>query len=120
MGIFNDFFLFLANQRPPVAASAPSSRPQIVVNVTNVLSQSTDIELSGILTTLDSLGLPPDKLLQAKTYAKELAEEAQGQQRRPVMAKSLQALKALGKSVYENVTLPMPLDMLKKQTGLNS
>ena len=112
-------FPILADQAPPVADSAPLARPQIVVNVTNVLSQSTHVELSQILTTLDSLGLPPDKLSQAKMHAKELAEEAQGQQRWPVLAKSLEALKSLGKSVYENVALPMLLEMLKKQTGLS-
>lgn len=113
-------FPVLADQAPPVTANASSARPQIVVNVTNILSQSTHVELSQILTTLDSLGLPPDKLSQAKTHAKELAEEAQGQQRWPVLAKSLDALKALGKSVYENVALPMLLEMLKKQTDLGS
>ncbi len=113
-------FPVLADQTPPVATSAPSARPQIVVNVTNVLSQSTHVELSQILNTLDSLGLPSDKLLQAKTHARELAEEAQGKQRWPVLAKSLEALKSLGKSVYENVALPMLLEMLKKQTGLSS
>ena len=113
-------FPVLANQMSPTAASAPSPRPHIVVNVTNVLSQTTHIELSQILSTLDSLGLPSDELSQARTHAQELAKEAQGQQRWPILAKSLEALKAMGKSVYENVALPLLLEMLKKQTGLNS
>ena len=112
-------FPVLADQASPVTASASSARPQIVVNVTNVLSQSTHVELSQILTTLDSLGLPPDKLSEAKMHAKELAEEAQGQQRWPVLAKSLEALESMGKSVYENVALPILLEMPKIQTGLN-
>lgn len=113
-------FPVLADQVPPTAASAPSPRPHIVVNVTNVLSQTTHVELSQIFSTLDSLGLPPDELSQARTHAQELAEEAQGQQRWPILAKSLEALKSMGKSVYENVALPLLLEMLKKQTGLNS
>jgi len=112
-------FPVLADQASPVTASASSARPQIVVNVTNVLSQSTHVELSQILTTLDSLGLPPDKLSEAKMHAKELAEEAQGQQRWPVLAKSLEALESMGKSVYENVALPILLEMPKMQTGVN-
>jgi len=111
-------FPVLADQASPVTASASSARPQIVVNVTNVLSQSTHVELSQILTTLDSLGLPPDRLSEAKMHAKELAEEAQGQQRWPVLAKSLKALESMGKSVYENVALPILLEMPKIQTGL--
>ena len=112
-------FPVLADQTSPVTASASSARPQIVLNVTNVLPQSTHVELSQILTTLDSLGLPPDKLSEAKMHARELAEEAQGQQRWPVLAKPLEALKSMGKSVYENVALPILLEMPKKQTGLN-
>ncbi len=112
-------FPVLADQGASVTASASSARPEIVVNNTNVFSQSTHVEFSQILTTLDTLGLPPDKLSEAKMHAKELAEEAQGRQRWPVLAKSLEALKAMGKSVYENVALPILLEMPKKQTGLN-
>ena len=112
-------FPVLADQTSPVTASASSARPQIVLNVTNVLPQSTHVELSQILTTLDSLGLPPDKLSEVKMHARELAEEAEGQQRWPVLAKSLEALKSMGKSVYENVALPILLEMPKKQTGLD-
>jgi hypothetical protein len=112
-------FPILAKQVPPTTAETPSPRHHIVVNVTNVLSQTTHVELSQILSTLDSLGLSHDELPQAKTYAQELAAEAQGQQRWPILAKSLEVLKSMGKSVYENVALPLLLEMLKKQTGLN-
>jgi len=33
------------------------------------------------------------------------------------MAKSLEALKGLGKPVYEQVALPLLLDLIKRQTG---
>jgi hypothetical protein len=110
-------FPLLADQAPPATVRASSARPQIVVNVTHVLSQNTPVGLSQILATLDSLGLPPDKLSEAKLHAKELAEEAQGQQRWRVLAKSLEALESMGKSVYENVALPILLEMPTKQTG---
>ncbi len=102
------------------APTTPFERPQIVVNVVNVLSQSTHVELGQILSTLDSLGLQPDDLFQAKNHAEKLAEETAGEQRWPILAKSLDALKSMGKSVYENVALPLLLEMLKKQAGLSS
>ncbi len=113
-------FPVLENHVLPSAVSTLSPRPQIIVNAINVLSQSTHVEMSQIYSTLDSLGLPPDQLSQAKTHAQELADEAQGQQRWPILAKSLEALKSMGKSIYENVALPLLLEMLKKQAGLNS
>jgi hypothetical protein len=112
-------FSILATQAQPAATSMPSKQPQVVVNVTNVLSQSTHVELSQVISNLDSLGLLPDQLAQAKKHAEELAEEAHGEQRWPILAKSLEKLKSMGKSVYENVALPLLLEMLKKQTGLN-
>lgn len=104
-------------QATPVEASKTSTRPHIVVNVTNVLSQSAHVELSQVISNLNSFNLSPDQLVQAETHAKELAKEAQGEQRWPILAKSLEALKSMGKSVYENVALPLLLEMLKKQTG---
>ena len=101
-------------------ATAPSPSPRVVVNVTNVLSQTTHVELKQVFSTLDSMGLPAIELNEAKRHAKELSEEAQGQQRWTVLAKSLDGLKSLGKSVYENVALPLLLEMLKKQTGIDS
>jgi hypothetical protein len=113
-------FPILVTQAGPVAASTPTTPPHIVVNFTNVLSQTTNVELSQVLSNLNLLGLSPDQLSQAKTHAQELSKEAQGEQRWPILAKSLEALKSMGKSVYENVALPLLLEMLKKQMGLNS
>ncbi len=110
-------FPVLPIQVGPTETSIPSTRPPIIVNVTNVLSQTTHVELSQVLSNLDSLGLSPDQLSQAKTYAQELAKESQGEQRWPILAKPLEALKSMGKSVYENIALPLLLEMLKKQTG---
>jgi hypothetical protein len=104
----------------PVSAKAPLRQPQIVVNVHNVLSQTNHVEISQVISNLDTLDLPPEQRSQAKAHAEELAKETLGEQRWPVLAKSLDALKSMGKSVYENVALPLVLEMLKRQTGLDS
>ena len=64
-----------------VAAQRPASppAPHIVVNVTNVLSQTTHVEMKQILSALDSMGLSRDDLAEAKRHAQELSQEAQGQ-----------------------------------------
>jgi len=109
---------------PPKAEPAPAKEPmrqtQIVVNVQNVLSQTNHVEISHLISNLDTLGLPPEEHSQAEAHAKELAKEAMGEQRWPVLAKSLDALKSMGKLVYENVALPLILEMLKRQAGLDS
>jgi len=106
---------------PPSSAleKVPASAvPQIVVNVNTVLSQTVEVEISQVLASLDGLALSAEEREQAETYAKELAREAKGQQRWSVLSKSLDSLKAIGKSVYERVAIPLILEMLKKQAGL--
>lgn len=92
--------------------------PQIVVNVNNVLSQTVEVEMSQVLASLDGLNLSGEERAQAERYAKELDEEVKGEQRWPVMSKTLDSLKTIGKSVYERVAIPLLLEMLKKQAGL--
>jgi len=108
---------------PPVATNAlervtNSTTPQIIVNVSNVLSQTVEVEINQVLASLDDLNLSEEEHTQAEKYAKELAKETKGQQRWSVLSKSLDALKAIGKSVYERVAIPLILEMLKKQAGL--
>ncbi|OEU70924.1 MAG: hypothetical protein BA863_18330 [Desulfovibrio sp. S3730MH75] len=95
-----------------------NSTPQIVINVTNVLSQTMEVQISQVIESLKDLELSPDQLEQAENHTKDLAAETRGRQRWPIMAKSLDKLKSLGKSVYERVAIPLLLEMLKKQTGL--
>ncbi|MGB2804401.1 MAG: hypothetical protein WBD64_05850 [Candidatus Zixiibacteriota bacterium] len=97
---------------------APRTNPQIVVNVMNVLSQTTHVELHQVIASLGDLGLSTSQRELAEKHAKELACESRGEQRWPVLAKSLDALKGLGKSVYERVAVPLLLEMLKKQAGV--
>jgi len=99
------------------AASVRSPVP-VVINVTNLLSQATNVTVSQILASSQFSSLPAEVQEKAALHAKELDEEIRGQQRWPVLAKSLEALKSLGKGAYEHVALPLLLDMLKKQAGL--
>ena len=92
--------------------------PQVVVNVSNVLSQTVEVNLSQLITSIDSLPLDPAEKERTVELARSLAEESRGQQRWPLLAKSLDSLKAIGKSVYENIAVPLLLEMLKKQSGL--
>ena len=59
-----------------------------------------------------------DMKKKAQKLAKELEAESKGKKRWSVLAKSLDALKAMGKAVYERVAIPLLLDMLKKEVGL--
>jgi hypothetical protein len=98
-------------------ASRTSVTP-IIINVKNVLSQTVDIAMSQLLSSLDDLPLSGGERAQAEKLARELADEARGKQRWPVIAKTLEMLKGLGKSIYERVAIPLILEMLKKQAGL--
>lgn len=108
---------------PPVATAvleraSTVAAPQIIVNVNNVLSQTVEVEINQVLASLGDLDLSEEEHTRAEKYAKELAKETKGQQRWSVLSKSLDALKAIGKSVYERVAIPLILEMLKKQAGL--
>ncbi len=102
----------------PASPSLHRQQPPIIINVQNVLSQTTKVEISQLFSDLESLGLSPEKLEEAKKSAEELAAEAKGQQRWTILAKSLEALKSVGKQVYERVAIPLLLEMLKKQMGI--
>ena len=85
----------------------------------NILKQTASVEVNQVVAVLDDLGLAPEQRKEAETVARELADEAQGEQRWPVLAESLAKLKALGKHVYEKIAIPLLLDMLKRQAGLD-
>lgn len=98
----------------PVTGSAPS----VVVNVTNVLSQTTEIQLAQILSGLDDLHLSTSDRERVEKYAQEFEAEANDEQRWPVLAGSLDSLKRMEKHVYERVAIPLLLELLRKQAGL--
>jgi hypothetical protein len=107
---------------PPRASNPPQPRaqnqPPVSVTVVNVLSQTTVVDIRQIYGEIDSLRLPSGVEAEAKLKAAELEAEVRGEQRWPVLAKTLDTLKALGKPVYEKVAIPLLLEMLKKQAGL--
>jgi len=112
-----------ADVPPPRTPSQPQvlsggSVSPIVLNVTNVLSQSTTVQIAQVLRQLEELGLSPAVVSHAKDLATDLNKEIEGEQRWPVLGKILNSLQALGKPVYENVVIPLLLEMLKKQAGL--
>lgn len=100
------------------ATKSANAPPSVVVNVTNVLSQTASFQIDQVLKSLDELELSDEERARAKRCAEELEQEIRGQQRWPVLAKSLEVLRGLGKAVYERVALPLLLDMLKRQAGL--
>ncbi len=107
------------SQSPSQPAATPGRPPtEITVNVTNVLSQSTTIQLTQVLAELDELDLSREERDQATKLTQELAAEARNQRRWPVLARPLEQLRAMGKTVYERVAIPLLLEMLKKQAGL--
>jgi hypothetical protein len=90
----------------------------ITIKVHNVLAESSHFYFSDLIANLDALGLSQMDRSAAESHARQLEVEIKGQQRWPVLAKSIEALKMLGKPVYENVALPLVLEMLKTQAGL--
>ncbi len=110
--------LMPADEPTPQPDSSPRAAPTIVVNVQNVLSQTTHVEIGQLLATLDVPELRPQQRKEVEALARDLDSEAKGDQRWPVLARSLEGLKKFGKSVYEKIAIPILLEMLKQQAGL--
>jgi hypothetical protein len=109
---------------PPLRTTEPTptprsqSQPPLSVTVINVLSQTNVVQINQLYAEIESLGLPPSVEKEANSKAAELEAEVHGEQRWPLLAKTLDSLKALGKPVYEKVAIPLLLEMLKRQAGL--
>jgi hypothetical protein len=102
----------------PIRQEAPRQIPQIVVNISNTLSQITNVEIAQVLQNLNNLGLTPSQKQEAERLAKEMDSEVKGQKRWPVLAKCIEGLKTIGDTVYKQVAIPLLLEMLKKEMGL--
>lgn len=92
--------------------------PQLVINITNVLSQVTNVEIAQVLQNLNNLGLTPTQKEEAERLARGLDTEVKGQKRWPSLAKSIEGLKAIGDTVYKQVAIPILVEMLKKEMGV--
>ena len=97
---------------------APRAIPQLVVNITNTLSQVTNVEIAQVLQNLNNLGLTQPQKQEAERLAKELDAEVKGQKRWPIITKCIEGLKAVGDTVYKQVAIPLLLEMLKKDMGV--
>ena len=92
--------------------------PQLVINITNMLSQVTNVEIAQVLQNLNNLGLTPSQKEEAGRLATELDAEVKGQKRWPILARCINGLKTIGDTVYKQVAIPLLLEMLKKEMGL--
>jgi hypothetical protein len=101
---------------PPVPRSA--SQPPLSVTVVNILSQTNVVQIKQLYAEIESLNLPQSVEREAKLKAAELEAEVRGAQRWPILAKTLDGIKSLGKPVYDRIAIPLLLEMLKKQAGL--
>jgi hypothetical protein len=108
--------------KPSVLPSKPTDVPAINIHVSNVVAQAvsqfTSISLTQVFGELDKLDLSSDVREKAKAEGKALASEINGERRWPAMSKCLDALRALGKPVYEHVDMPLLLDLIKRESGL--
>lgn len=102
----------------PAPAKDDAATSGIVINVTNILSQSVHVDVSQLLAVLDQSDLPPEQRARAKELARQLDEEIKGKQRWPMLAEALEGLRAIGKDAYNKVAVPLILELLKKQAGL--
>lgn len=108
---------------PPESQNLADKVPQdrvspVTINVTNVLSQNVEVQMTQLLADLDTLGLSREQRAEAEKLARDLEQESKGQQRWPVLSKTLESLRGLGKAVYDRVAIPLLLEVLKKQAGV--
>lgn len=94
--------------------------PNVVVNVhnENVFSPTVHISVAQLLDRLDALPLSSAERELAAEQLRELEAETQGQGRWPLIARSLESMKAIGKSVYKDIAVPLLVEYLKRESGL--
>jgi hypothetical protein len=107
----------------PVAQTSSASTPRaphVTINVhnENIFSPNVHVTVSELLDRLGELDLSVDEQALAREQLQELAAETQGQKRWPIIARVLEAMKSLGKSVYKDVAVPFLVDFLKREAGL--
>lgn len=113
-----------AGLEPPDSAEAARtpSQPPVVVNVQNhnVFSAAVHVTVSQLIERLDTLDLTEPERGIATEQLRELQAETEGPKRWPVIARSLESLKSLGKNVYKDVAVPLIVEFLKKEAGLSA
>jgi len=111
----------------PIETSLPPTpvtprEKSIVINVNNTVSNAFSptlhVTFSDLMGALDARELSPAEHELARTELVAIDSEAKGEQRWPIIARSLESLKALGKGVYKDIAVPLIVEFLKQQSGL--
>ena len=108
----------------PVAAKAETHSARaatpVVVNIhnQNIFSPEVHVTISQMLQSLDGLGLSDSEKTIAEEHLRELEVETKGSKRWPIIARSLESIKSIGKSVYKDVAVPLIVEFLKRESGL--
>ena len=109
---------FVAEPRESGVSSDGESSPTVVVNISNVLSQTATFGMAQITAQLANLPLDADDRATARSAAEDILNEIEGEQHWPRLSKALETLRAIGKGVYERVGLPLLLELIKRQSGI--
>lgn len=105
----------LGPEASPSAETVSASPPSVTINLNNVFSPTVHVTFAQIVTQLEELRLPKAAHEKALEHLKELESQTTEGESWPVIAKSLEAMKAIGKGVYEKVALPLLVEFLKRQ-----
>lgn len=105
-------------------AILPTAHPEppIVINVSNVVSNAfsptINVTFTQLISELAAMPLSAAERELAKEELLAIEAETKGEQRWPVIARSLESIKAIGKGVYKDIAVPLIVEFLKHQSGL--
>ena len=102
----------------PAATRDPRPSVQVVVNNQNIFSPTVHVSVEQLFVQLDAMPLSPAEQAEAKELLTELDAETKGAKRWPLIARSVEALKSLGKGVYKDIVVPLLVEFLKHEAGL--
>lgn len=96
--------------------------PNVVVTVQNqnIFSPNVHVSVTQLIQRLDALALSNAEKQIATEHLQDLQTEIEGQMRWPIIAKSLEAMKSIGKNVYKEIAVPLLVEFLKRESGLSS
>jgi hypothetical protein len=113
----------------PVAVAArptaPTQLPEspIVINVSNVItnafSPTLNVTFAQLMGNLAAMPLSAVERELAKEELAAIEAETHGSGRWPVIARSLDAIKGIGKGVYKEIAVPLIVEYLKHEAGLH-
>lgn len=106
----------------PLASALRRSAPavHVVVNNNNAFSPTVHITVEQLLSRLDSAPLSQSEKAEVRDCLKEIDVEAKGAKRWQIIARSVEAIKSVGKGVYKDFAVPLIVEFLKRESGLSS